>query len=434
MKIRILVYFLIFLTPGFLFSQKPVAQYDHDIASSWFELQLKLIPKTAGFAPPVASRALGYTGVTLYQALIAGMPKYKTLDGTLQGLNETPKPKANQSYDWDIVTNSALAHITGLLYAYDSDVNTALINELKAHNLTKIRHQFSVNAIKESESFGEKIAEHIYKYSKSDGGHRAEKNLFPKDFKPTLKACAWQGVENQKALLPYWGNNRTMMAGSAEFDLPAPPRCDIGNTSILYVQALEVYSIGTNLSDEQKEIANFWADDAGKTFTPPGHAVSIALQMIKNKNLNLQESSELLARMGIAINDAFISCWKCKYTHYLLRPISFINSAVDPNWKPYLSTPPFPEYTSGHGTVSGAAAAVLSDIFGYNFAFVDHSHQDRGLKPRSFNSFEDFAEEAALSRLYGGIHYRMSNETGMKNGERIGRKACELKIKMHQGE
>lgn len=130
--------------------------------------------------------------------------------------------------------------------------------------------------------------------------------------------------------------------------------------------------------------------------------------------MSLDKAAETLCRIGIAVNDAFISCWKCKYEHNMLRPVSFIQTTIDPNWTAFLENPPFPEYTSGHGTVSGAIAAVLNDMFGYNYHFTDHSHDGNGLKPRSYDSFNEFAQEAALSRLYGGIHYRMSNEEGLK--------------------
>ena len=413
--------------------QKPVDKYSSTIAESWYELQLQMIPKTAGYAPPVVARALGYTGLTLYQALQPGMNAYNSLEGSLQDLKNVPIPKDNDLLFWPAVANAAMMNIHMKFYGQDNKDNKLAIEQLFVENENTFTRKTDPGTLKKSNAFGIAVAEHIYKYSKTDGGHQAEKNLFPKEYKAPPKSCAWIGVGDQKALLPFWGNNRTFLPEIANHTLPEPPKCDIGNSSILYVQALEVYSIGKNLSDEQKAIADFWADDAGKTFTPPGHGAAIALQLIRNEDLSLDKAAELLCRIGIASNDAFVSCWKCKYQYFLMRPTSFIHSAIDDKWKSYLGNPPFPEYTSGHGTVSGAVAAVLSDMFGYNYAFTDHSHTARGLAPRSFDSFQDFAREAALSRLYGGIHYRMSNEEGLKNGIRIGKKACELKFKMKEG-
>ncbi|WP_255078913.1 vanadium-dependent haloperoxidase [Lacihabitans sp. CCS-44] len=427
---KILSLLLLFVTFQNGFCQSKVPQLSHDVATKWFELQLQLIPRTPGFTPPVVSRALGYSGLTLYESLVHGMPHYKSLTGELQELNKLPLPEKDQTYDWEIVANNAQSEIILALYSSNNKENTSIITELKDAINLKLKKGVNEKIYKASVKYGEEIANAIYKYSKNDGGHNAEKNNFPKDFKASPGSCMWTPIGNQSALQPYWGSNRTFIKGNADFDLPIPPKCDIGNSSLMFSQAVEVYSVGKNLSEEQKEIALFWADDAGKTFTPPGHGVSIALQLIKKENFNLEKTAETLCRIGIAVNDAFISCWKCKFKYNILRPTSFIQTTIDPNWKSLLENPPFPEYTSGHGTVSGAIAAVLSDMFGYNYHFVDNSHEARGLKPRSFDSFFEFAQEAALSRLYGGIHYRMSNEEGLKNGKRIGKIACELKLKM----
>ncbi|WP_255038651.1 vanadium-dependent haloperoxidase [Lacihabitans soyangensis] len=428
--VKILSLLILFLTFQSGHSQKKVPQLNHEVASRWFDLQLKLIPQTPGFTPPVVSRALGYTGLTLYESLVHGSPDYKSLVGVLQEFEKLPLPDKNQVYDWQIVANNAQALIVQELYAANHKENKPKILELR--DALNAKFKDNENTYKASVKYGEEIAKAIFKYSKTDGGHHAEKNNFPKDFKSSPGSCMWTPVGNQMALQPYWGTNRTFIKGNADFELPVPPRCEIGNSSLMFSQALEVYSVGKNLNEEQKEIALFWSDDAGKTFTPPGHGISIALQLIKKENFDLAKTAETLCRLGIAVNDAFVSCWKCKFRYNILRPISFINTAIDPNWKPLLDTPPFPEYTSGHGTVSGATAAVLSDMFGYNYRFTDFSHAERGLKPRSFDTFFEFAQEAALSRLYGGIHYRMSNEEGLKNGKRIGRSACELKLKMKQ--
>jgi PAP2 superfamily len=425
--------FLLFCLCLTALAQKPVDKYDSKVVENWYELQLKMIPKTAGFAPPVVARALGYTGLTLYEALVPGMQNYKSLEGQISELKNLPKIKDEDQLFWPAVANAALMQISLKFYAYDNKTNKTQIEELYRQTDGGFSRKTDPKTILRSNAYGIAVADHIYKYSKSDGGHQAEKNLFPKDFVAPPKSCSWIAVGEQKALLPYWGKNRTFLPEIANHNLPEPPKCDIGNSSILFVQALEVYSIGKNLTEDQKAIADFWADDAGKTFTPPGHGASIALQLVRNENLNLEKTTELFCRLGIASNDAFVSCWKCKYQYFLLRPTSFIHSAIDDKWKSYLSNPPFPEYTSGHGTVSGAIAAVLSDMFGYNYAFTDHSHTERGLPSRSFDSFQDFAREAALSRLYGGIHYRLSNEEGLKNGIRIGKKACELKLKMKEG-
>ncbi|MEZ4688669.1 MAG: vanadium-dependent haloperoxidase [Ignavibacteria bacterium] len=179
------------------------------------------------------------------------------------------------------------------------------------------------------------------------------------------------------------------------------------------------------MTEEQETIALFWADDGG-TYTPPGHSVAILMQLLNTGNYRLDFSAASLAKIGIAVSDAFISCWKGKFTYNLLRPITYIRNYIDPSWSPFVTTPAFPEYASGHSTQSGASAQVLSDILGYNYSFTDYTHTGDGFAPRSFNSFFDFADEAAISRLYGGIHYRSANENGLDKGIEIGRNVSAL--------
>ena len=173
-----------------------------------------------------------------------------------------------------------------------------------------------------------------------------------------------------------------------------------------------------NLTDEQRAIAQFWADGTGQTGTPPGHWISILGQVLQTNQMKLDVAAEAYAKVGLSVMDAFICCWHLKYEYSLLRPITYIQSLFDPNWNAFITTPPFPEYTSGHSTQSAAAAQVLTDMFG-DMGFTDHTF-DGVYPPRTFDSFWDAAEESAISRLYGGIHYRTAIERGLVQGRDIG--------------
>ena len=428
----------IFLTVcfGILFCQNVLAQrqtkeFSSEVATSWYNLQLYLIPNTHGFSPPVASRALGYSGLALYESVVNGMPDYQSLTGILNEFKAVPKPESNKNYHWILVANAAQASIIKSLYANTSKANFFKIDSLKGIFEKKYLNEVDKETALRSVKFGEAIAKAIFDYSKSDGGHEGYDKNFPKDYKITVGACVWTATgEQQTPLQPFWGKNRPFVKGDSDFELPTPPRCEASISSVMYAQALEVYSVGKNLSAEQTLIARYWSDDAGKTFTPPGHAISITSQIISKENLKLDKAAEVFCKVAIAGADAFISCWKCKFMHNVLRPVSYIRTTIDRNWNPLLDTPPFPEYTSGHASVSGATAQVLSDLFGFNYHFTDNSHAARGFKDRSFESFYEFADEAANSRLYGGIHYRNSNEQGLKNGKRIGKNVCDLKFKV----
>ncbi|MCA3453009.1 MAG: vanadium-dependent haloperoxidase, partial [Rhodobacter sp.] len=237
-------------------------------------------------------------------------------------------------------------------------------------------------------------------------------------------------VQQQKPLLPQWGNNRTFaMPDGATCGLPPPPAYSEEPGSAFYAEAKEVYDTVKSLTPEQRRIARFWSDDPMLSPTPPGHWISIALQIQDATGAPLAERVDLQARLGIALADAFIGCWHAKFEYDLLRPVTYIRATMDPKWEPLLNTPPFPEYPSGHSTQSGAAAEVLTDFFGEDFAFEDATHLDDGLEPRRFPSFWAAAQEAGMSRLYGGIHFRSAIDRGLEQGRCIGRHVTALQTR-----
>ena len=185
-------------------------------------------------------------------------------------------------------------------------------------------------------------------------------------------------------------------------------------------EAEEVLEVRRGLTDEQKAIARFWSDDPMLSPTPPGHWISVALQILQLDSADTKTSVDVMARLGISVADAFIVNWKSKYQYNTLRPITYIRKVMDPKWEALLITPPFPEFPSGHSSQSGAAAAVLTAIWGENFTFEDATHEDDGIAPRPYASFWAAADEAALSRLYGGIHFRPAIELGLDQGRCVG--------------
>lgn len=428
MKQFFLIVFL-FISSQLLAQIQPTSSFSNEVATKWFDFQLEIIPQTDGFTPPVTARALGYSGITLYEAVVNGMPNYTSLVGKITDFKKLSQPDLTKNYNWAIVANHAMAKITEELFENASAANKLRIYSLRSELDKKYGLRLDAATIERSAKFGETIAKEIYEYSKSDGGHLGQYKNFPKEYKTPAGACMWIPVGNQMAMQPYWGKNRPFVKAVLDLPMTDPPRCEVGTSSLFYAQAIEVYSVGKNLTDEQKAIALFWSDDPGKTFTPPGHGVSIALQILKKENFSLEKAAEVFCKVGIAASDAFIACWKCKYDFNILRPVTYINTVIDPKWKAFLENPPFPEFTSGHASVSSAIAIVLSDCFGYNYAFTDDSHHGRGLEARSYDNFWDYAQEAALSRLYGGIHYRNSNEQGLINGKKIGKAVCALPIK-----
>jgi hypothetical protein len=211
--------------------------------------------------------------------------------------------------------------------------------------------------------------------------------------------------------------------------LPPPPAYSEDQASAFYREALEVYQAVKSLTPEQEAIARFWSDDPMLSPTPPGHWIFIANDILEQQKASLDVSAEVMMRLGVAMADAFIGNWYAKYQYDLLRPVTYIRRVIDPKWEPLLITPPFPEYPSGHSTQSGAAAAVLTAMFGENFAFTDRTHERDGMAARSFASFDAAAAEAGISRLYGGIHFRTAIDQGLAQGRCIGQHAVALRTR-----
>lgn len=208
---------------------------------------------------------------------------------------------------------------------------------------------------------------------------------------------------------------------------------DLSKGSSFQIQLQEVYEKGKNLTEEEKLIANFWdcnpfkVEFSGhmaigvKKISPGGHWIGITGIAAQEEGLSFAETTYIHTLVALTLHDSFVSCWKAKYETHRIRPETVINEKLEPNWKPLLQTPPFPEYTSGHSVISSAAAEILTGYFGENFGFIDSSEVYFGLPERAFGSFYQASDEAAISRLYGGIHFRDAIENGVIQGKKIGK-------------
>lgn len=414
-----------------------VDNYSGEIAIDWFELQLELAQTTPGFSPPVVSRAFAYSGITLYEAVAPGMEDHQSLAGQVNGLGELPQPIAGVEYDWRVVANTALYEIVHYMYFNTSEENFAKMETLYEQWHTTLEAEVEPAVMEASLTQGRVVANAILVWSLSDGGYQGQLTNFDETYVPVTGEGLWVSTPRPNgdplpALQPYWGDNRTFVINKDdECLLEPPPEYSEEEGTVFYQEALEVYETVNNLTEEQNEIALFWADDPGATATPPGHSTSITNQVLRQENATLEEAAVAYAAIGISQADAFILGWYYKYHYNLIRPITYIQNVIDPSWNtPEISdpvvTPPFPEYPSGHSVQSGAAAQVLTDLFGDNYVFTDHTHDALGFEPRTFESFYAFADEAAISRLYGGIHFRAAIELGVDNGKCIGEVVSDL--------
>jgi len=248
----------------------------------------------------------------------------------------------------------------------------------------------------------------------------------PSKWKPTPPDYM-DGIE------PHWREIRTLVIDSSGQFPPLPPTpFSTKKNSQFYKETMEVYDVVKNATEEQLAIAEFWDCNpyvshhtghvmyATKKITPGGHWMGITNIATKKADADMMKTLEAYTRVSISLFDAFISCWDEKYRSNLVRPETVINSYIDEDWQPTLQTPPFPEHTSGHSVISTASAVALTDLFGDNFSFLDSTEVEYGLPPRSFDSFMGASNEAAVSRLYGGIHYRPAIDYGVDQGKKVG--------------
>ena len=400
-------------------------QRSQDSLVNWYRLVLELVRHTPTYSPPVASRAFGYIGVTGYEAVASGAADMQSLAGQLTGLAPVPARDPVLKYDDAIVLDVALATAAQEFFANTGPTGQRAMGAMAKSQMAKAAVGVDADIAVRSQAYGKIIAQHIIAWSKTDGGAVIENMGFPFEYPLVEVDGHWKPTslirQQQKPLLPNWGSNRPFaMATNASCDLPPPVAYSEDPASELYKQALEVVEIKTNLTEEQKQIARFWSDDPMLSPTPPGHWISIALQILRRDGADTKVSVDVMARLGISVADAFIANWRTKYQYDTLRPMSYIRKIIDPKWDALLITPPFPEYPSGHSTQSGAAAAVLTAIWGDGFAFEDATHADDGMEPRSYANFWAAADEAAMSRLYGGIHFRPAIIDGLDQGRCVG--------------
>lgn len=404
------------------------------VLQNWYKLMLELVRHTPTYTPPVASRAFAYVGITGFEAVAGGTDDLQTLAGQVNGLTALPARDGTLPYDDGVVLQAALSTAVKTFFSNTGPTGQRAMAAMARVLTEKTTADLPEDIAARSTALGVAIAQHVIDWSLSDGGAVVENMGFPYEFTLGTDPGAWvptsKIVQQQKPLLPDWGNNRTFaMPDGATCGLPPPPAYSTEPGSAFYAEAKEVYDTVKDLTPEQRQIARFWSDDPMLSPTPPGHWISIAMQVQTATGAPLSEQVDLQARLGIALADAFIGCWNAKFEYDLLRPVTYIRATMDPKWEPVLITPPFPEYPSGHSTQSGAAAEVLTAFFGEDFAFEDATHLDDGLKPRQFPSFWAAAQEAGMSRLYGGIHFRSAIDQGLEQGRCIGRHVSALQTR-----
>lgn len=395
------------------------------------------------FSPPVASRVFAYPNIAAYEIMAQDSDAYTSLSGQLKELKDIPKANGNDPVNYQVA--SLVAHIDlsrRLIFSEDR----MIVYRDSLYQTWETKNPLEFEA---SKKYGLEVADFIFSWMKKDNYDQtrtmAKFTIIsddPSRWQPTPPSYM-DGIE------PHWNKIRTFAIDSAaQFKPIPPPPFSLEKESDFYKELVEVYEISnqiTSVGDESEEvaIAQFWDCNpfvsvtrghlmfATKKISPGAHWIGICKIACKKTDADFDKTVYAYTKTSLALADAFISCWDEKYRSNLIRPETLINEHIDENWKPILQTPPFPEYVSGHSVASGAAAVALTDVFGDNFAFDDDTELIYGLPIRSFSSFNQAANEAAISRMYGGIHYRAAVEIGVKQGRDLGRYIVE-KLTMEQ--
>ncbi len=397
-----------------------VKNHKADVAVRWINLQQYLIKTTAGFDPLVASRSFSYSGLTLYESVVKGMPGFTSVASPRIGtdINELSKP---QSIYWPASANAAMASILKNLFANTSAANKNKIDSLELAFNQEFKSKITDQVLNQSAEYGRQVANQIFEWSKSDGGHEAYLSAINTNYVLPTGPGMWipTSPTQLNPIRPYWGNNRSFVLDIAATTLPAPPTYSENPESDFYEDALEVYTTSLSLTAEDISIVKTWADLPGNYGTP-AHYTNIATQLILANQFKLDEAVITYAKHGIALYEATICVFKAKYTYTLIRPVSYIRTVLGhTGWNTVIGTPPHPEYPSAHSVIGGASYVVLEGIFGKNYSFTDYTHENL-YGVRTYVDLKAYAVEAANSRILGGIHFKRSAEIGLKQGEQVG--------------
>lgn len=392
--------------------------------------QLNTVVMGNNFPPIIASRNYLYANVAAYEVMAAGRPdEYNSLAGQARGLGQIPKPLTGKPVNYEFASLLAFCRL-GEAVTFPAGSMKEYVDSLQ--RLAK-DHGMSSEVFANSLAYADTVSSVIMQWSKHDnyletrGATEYTVKDSPGRWVPTPPAYA-------SAMEPHWNTIRTVVMDSAgQFLTPRPYAFTVTDkNSDYYKELMSIKKTGDSLTEEQAHIADFWDDNpfklnvsghlmfGTKKFSPPGHWMSIVGIAALQAKADFPTTVCAYAKTAIALFDAFIQCWDTKYEYNTARPETVINKYVDPNWRPHLQTPPFPEYTCGHSTCSSAAAEALTSVFGDRFAYTDTTELEFGIKSRRFASFREAALENTWARYYGGIHFHYSCVVSNEYGKKVG--------------
>ncbi len=396
---------------------------DANVATDWYKLQLNILLERNSALNGVY---FGYIGIGLYEAVRYGSNNSASLSSKLNQMPEMPAKENNVVYNWQVSANAAMAAMVRSLYTGLTTANMTSIDSLENAYNEKLQSTTGSGVFDRSQAFGRSIATAIHNWYLTDDFNPSNAGYVPPVFDgawvPTPPA-------NANGVLPYIGTARTCLASNLEILAPPPISFSEDVNSDFYKMVKQVYDVSQTLTTAQQNTALYWVDQGnGVGYTPAGHDMAIVTEAIEQTNSSLAVAAETYAKAGIAERDASIVCFRSKYHYNLIRPITLIQKWFDPNWFSFIITPPHPEYPAAHAYVTGSVMQAVSKVLGDHVRVTDRSYVFRGWAPRTFNTIFAAAEEAGISRLYGGIHYLPSINIGLSLAKELGNRVGNINL------
>lgn len=398
------------------------------IATDWMSLSLRLTTETPGYTSPIASRVYAYLGLAIYETVVLGIDQKASLQGKLNGLSETSLPIIYEGgqVNWSVAVNESMNYLFSKYYRNAPPAGQKSIQDLYNANASALVSTVQPDVYKKSSQFGQLMGKAIYDYSLTDGQDEAYLNNYPTNYSPPKGQGLWAPTSShiKKPLLPYWGEVRTFLKTNADMEMSNPPNFSLSSNSVFYAYALDVRNRVRNLDELTLNMVKYWNDDQDRSISISGHMMSILINILNKENKDLAFTARAFAKLGIGLHDATVAAWKVKFKYNMLRPETYIKENIDEDFITLINSQPTPEYSASPSAISMTSAEILSDLFGFNYAFTDRTHEfrkDINGTPRSYRSFQQMADEINMSSLCGGIHYRFSLDAGQKQGTYIGK-------------
>lgn len=406
-----------------------------EITSSDYHLALDKLTEVIVydiFSPPVASRIYVYPSIAAYEIARQDTTyALSSLSDQIEHFSAIPKPASSDKVDLKMAAIMAYLNVSEELI-FSSQ-------KIKIFKDSLYQHWKSSVKFKASLAYAQQVSEHTLAWAKQD--QYAQTRTMPKFSINTEDPMRWLPTppDYMDGIEPNWHQMRTFVLDSSSIFKPnRPTPFSLEKDSQFYKELLMVYDAVNSIREEgdaseKLQIAQFWDCNpyvsthkghvmfATKKITPGAHWILINKIIAEKEQLSFVETAKSHALVSIGVYEAFISSWDEKYRSNLIRPESLIHRYIDEEWKPILQTPPFPEHTSGHSVVSGAASVIMTSLYGEDYYFEDTTEIAFGLPSRSFSSFDAAAEEAAISRLYGGIHFMPAISEGLLQGRKVGK-------------